>query len=345
MLIEIKYFFSVLFAVFILVADISQADDANKDLKTQANALFGIIMPVTSDTPDVLLGQALFWDVRVSGDGRTACASCHQAEDWGADRRTFSPDAKGKLTSRNAQTVFNAMMQPALRWAGDRTSGAHQAEKSLTGSMGFSSVDAVVPILDSLNYEASFKAAFPETPVPLSSSNYAKALQAYQATLLTPAPFDHFLSGNDSSLTHQQKEGLALFIDTGCASCHNGPLLGGNSIQKFGVVKDYWSATQSEKRDPGRFELTKNEADLYTFRVSMLRNIAKTGPFFHDGSVAELKEAVRIMAEVQLGKILSDYDVNKIVAFLESLTGDVPVNYKPRFDLYDQLGNNLKVSR
>ncbi|MBS3952416.1 MAG: c-type cytochrome, partial [Methylomicrobium sp.] len=245
---------------------------------------------------------------------------------------------------RNAQTVFNALMQPALRWTGDRTSGAHQAEKSLTGSMGFSSTDAVVPILASLGYEAAFKAAFPETPVPLSPSNYAKALEAYQATLITPAPFDQFLSGDDSSLTAQQKEGLALFIDTGCASCHNGPLLGGNSLQKFGVVKDYWSATQSEKRDLGRFEVTQNEADLYTFRVPMLRNIAKTTPYFHDGSVAELKEAVCIMAEVQLAKVLSDSEVKSIVAFLGSLTGDVPDNYKPRFDLYDQLGNNLKVS-
>ncbi|MDO8843118.1 cytochrome-c peroxidase [Methylicorpusculum sp.] len=330
MLAEIKNIFSVaLVAALIGAPDISQADDADMDLKEQAQALFGIIMPALSDNPDVLLGQALFWDARVSGDGKTACVSCHQAEDWGADRRTFSPDAKGKLTSRNAQTVFNAMMQPTLRWTGDRTSGAHQAEKSLTGSMGFSSADAVVPVLASLGYEAAFKAAFPEASVPISPSNYAKALQAYQATLLTPAPFDHFLSGDDSSLTVQQKEGLALFIKTGCASCHSGPLLGGNSIQKFGVVKDYWLATRSEKRDPGRFDATQNEADLYTFRVSMLRNIAKTAPYFHDGSVAELEQAVRIMAEVQLGTILSDSEVKSIVAFLESLTGDLPVNYKP----------------
>jgi cytochrome c peroxidase len=345
MLTEIKMIFHVLLAVFITLPDFSLADDADTVLTERAKVLFGIIKPAPSDTPVVLLGQALFWDIRVSGDGKTACVSCHQAEDWGADRRAFSPDARGKLTARNAQTVFNAMMQPTLRWTGDRNSGAHQAEKSLTGSMGFSSADAVVPILFSLSYEAAFKAAFPEAPVPLTASNYAKALQAYQTTLITPAPFDQFLSGDDSSLTAQQKEGLALFIDTGCASCHNGPLLGGNSIQKFGVVKDYWSATQSEKRDPGRFEVTKKEADLYTFRVPMLRNIAKTTPYFHDGSVAELKEAVRIMAEVQLAKVLSDFEVKSIVAFLESLTGDVPVNYKPRFDLYDQLGNNLKVSR
>lgn len=340
MLAKIKIIVSVaLVAALIGVPNISRADDADVDLKEQAQVLFGIIMPAPSDTPDVLLGQALFWDVRVSGDSKTACVSCHQAEDWGADRRTFSPDAKGRLTSRNAQTVFNAMMQPTLRWTGDRTSGAHQAEKSLTGSMGFSSADAVVPVLASLGYEAAFKAAFPEASVPISPSNYAKALQAYQATLLTPAPFDHFLSGDDASLTVQQIAGLALFIKTGCASCHNGPLLGGNSIQKFGVVKDYWSATQSEKRDPGRFEVTKNETDLYTFRVSMLRNIAKTAPYFHDGSVVKLEQGVRIMAEVQLAKVLSDSEVNSIVAFLESLTGDIPVNYKPRFDLYGQLGN------
>jgi cytochrome c peroxidase len=301
-------------------------------LREDARRRFGVIKPVPDATlvhPDVTLGRALFWDTRVSGDGKTACASCHQPADWGADRRRFSPDAKGKNTSRNSQTVFNALLQPSLRWTGDRKSGAHQAEKSLTGSMGLASADAVVPILKELGYEAAFKSAYPKDSAPVSPANYARALQAYQETLLTPAPFDRFLAGQDDALNAQQKRGLKLFISAGCADCHRGPLLGGGLIRKFGVVKVYWTATKSEKKDAGLFEATKNEADRYKFRVSMLRNIAKTAPYFHDGSVAELKEAVQVMADVQLGDRLSDADASAIVAFLEALTGEVPKHYSP----------------
>jgi cytochrome c peroxidase len=262
-------------------------------------------------------------------DGKTACASCHLAGDWGADRRRFSPDAKGKNTARNSQTLFNAVLQPRLRWTGDRNSGAHQAEKSLTGSMGFSTSEAVVPLLKNLGYEAAFQAAFPKDAAPISPANYAAAIQAYETTLVTPAPFDAYLAGDDDALDANQRVGLKVFIRTGCADCHKGPLLGGASIRKFGLVKDYWPATKSQHKDMGLFEGTKEEADRYKFRVSMLRNIAKTAPYFHDGSVANLKEAVQVMADVQLGDRLSDSDASAIVSFLDALTGDLPNNYCP----------------
>lgn len=126
----------------------------------------------------------------------------------------------------------------------------------------------------------------------------------------------------------KQKNGLKLFLSIGCADCHKGKLLGGKSFEKFGVVKDYWLATKSENKDVGRFEATKDEADRYKFRVSMLRNIGKTAPYFHDGSVKTLDEAVKIMGSVQLGMDLSDDDTAAIVAFLNMLTGDVPKNYR-----------------
>ena len=315
--------------MFILtIMAVEGADGAR--LREDALAEFGIVKSVqvaALDRSDVKLGQALFWDARLSADGKTACASCHLPEDWGADRRRFSPDAKGKLTARNSQTVFNSTMQPSLRWTGDRKSAAHQAEKSLSGSMGFASADAVVPLLKSLGYEASFKAAYPLDPEPMSPNNYAKAIQAYEETLVTPAPFDRFLSGENDALTAPQKAGLRAFLAAGCADCHSGPLLGGRGLKKFGVKKDYWPATRSEKQDAGLFETTKVESDRNRFRVSMLRNIAKTGPYFHDGSVADLKEAVQVMADVQFGNRLPDREAAAIASFLESLTGAVPTNY------------------
>ncbi|MCI0683005.1 MAG: c-type cytochrome [Gemmataceae bacterium] len=313
------------------LATARSAGDGDK-LRDEAKRLFGAIKAVPQARladPDVTLGHALFWDTRLSANGKVACASCHMASDWGADARRFSVDAKGKNTGRNSQTVLNAMLQPSLRWTGDRKSGAHQAEKSLTGSMGFASADVAVPLLKKLGYEAAFKSAFPKDAAPVSPANYAKAIEAYQATLLTPAPFDRFLEGQDDALNAKQQAGLKEFLNHGCAKCHSGPLLGGGSIRKFGVEKEYWTATKSEKKDAGLFTATKKEADLYKFRVSNLRNVAKTGPYFHDGSVADLKEAVQVMADVQLGNRLSDADAAAIVAFLETLTGDVPRHYGP----------------
>jgi cytochrome c peroxidase len=279
--------------------------------------------------PAAALGRALFWDSRLSADGRTSCASCHSPAEGGGDRRRFSPDARGRNTARNSQTVFNAMLQPSLRWTGDRKSGAHQAERSLTGSMGFERADAVVPLLRRHGYEPSFRRAFPGEADPVTPGNYAQALQAYQATLITPGAFDRFLAGDAEALEATQMRGLELFLAVGCADCHHGPLLGGTRLRKFGVTKDYWLVTGSDRRDEGRYETTKVEEDRYQFRVSMLRNIAETAPYFHDGSVSDLTEAVQVMADVQLGGRLPEAEAGALVAFLRTLSGTVPANYSP----------------
>ncbi|QJR15050.1 cytochrome-c peroxidase [Usitatibacter palustris] len=302
----------------------------DEPLRQEALRLFGRIDPPAATsltTAEVALGRALFWDTRLSLDGKTACASCHAAADWGADRRPASIDAKGLPTSRHSPTVFNTMGQPTLRWLGDRKTGADQAEGSLTGSMGFATKQAGVEKMVLLQYEAAFKAAYPSEPEPMNAKNYGRALQAYQATLATPAPFDRFLGGDDRAIDARQKAGLRTFIDTGCSACHNGALLGGTQYMKFGLVKEYWSATKSKKVDDGRFAVTKKEEDRYVFRVPTLRNVAKTAPYFHDGSVESLDGAVRIMGGLQLGRELDDATVASIIAFLESLTGDVPTHY------------------
>ena len=135
--------------------------------------------------------------------------------------------------------------------------------------MGFSSADAVVPLLNELGYQLPFQLAFADEQTQVSPANYAKAIEAYEETLMTPAPFDQFLAGVETALDEKQKQGLRLFIDKGCVNCHDGKLLGGESFEKFGMVKDYWIATKSEKHDAGRMEITKDEADRYVFRVSM----------------------------------------------------------------------------
>src|SRR3954468_13751850 len=172
---------------------------ADEALRRDAAALFGALKaPAATASRQAELGRALFWDTRASLDGKTACASCHFARDWGADRRAFSPDARGALTSRHSPTIFNSMAQPTLRWLGDRKDGAEQAEGSMTGSMGFASKQAGLETLERLGYAAAFRLAYPGDANALSAANYGRALAAYQASLRTPAPFDRFLAGEDS---------------------------------------------------------------------------------------------------------------------------------------------------
>jgi cytochrome c peroxidase len=301
-------------------------------LREMASELFGRIeapAPAKVATSEVALGRALFWDTRVSLDGKTACASCHPADDHGADRRRGSVDARGDVTPRNSPTIFNAMPLPGLRWLSDRKTGAEQAESSMTGSMGFKTKDDAVAKLVELKYHDQFKAAYSDEANPLNAKNYGRALQAYQATLMTPSGFDAFLAGADRAMTERQKAGLKAFIETGCAACHDGPGVGGQQLRKFGRNKDYWTETGSAKPDVGRFSITKKEEDKYVFRVPSLRNVARTAPYFHDGSVDTLDRAVKIMGAVQLGKALDDNTVSLITAFLESLTGEVPAHYAP----------------
>jgi cytochrome c peroxidase len=316
----------------VLFASATFAASPDAELRKQARELFGMLETPSAaalKTPEVDLGRALFWDTRISLDGKTACASCHPASDWGADRRRLSTDARGDLTPRNSPTIFNAMPLPGLRWLSDRKSGAEQAEGSMTGSMGFASKDAAVAKLAELRYHAAFKAAYPGEANPLNAKNYGRSIAAYQATLVTPSEFDRFLGGDDRAITERQKAGLKAFVAVGCAACHDGPMMGGTQLRKFGRNKDYWTETGSAKPDVGRFSITKNDEDKYVFRVPSLRNVARTAPYFHDGSVDRLEHAVKIMGRVQLGRELDDPTVALIAAFLESLTGEVPAHYSP----------------
>ncbi|MBD0271163.1 MAG: hypothetical protein ICV73_04460, partial [Acetobacteraceae bacterium] len=278
-----------------------------EDLRGTANGMLGAVSAVTDeeiDAPRARLGRALFWDVRLSANGQVACASCHTRADWGSDSRPKSVDARGRPGERQSPTVFHSMDATALRWLGDRPSGTAQAESSITGSMGFATRDAIVPVLERHGYKAMFRAAFPGQANPVTPANYGAALQAYQATLRTPAPFDRWLAGEDGAMDERQVRGLRRFVEAGCAGCHDGPLLGGRTMQRFGVTGNYWEHTGSLNIDSGRLALTRREEDRFVFRVPSLRNVAKTQPYFHDGSVPELRRATWIMARVQLGRNL-----------------------------------------
>ena len=157
--------------------------------------------------------------------------------------------------------------------------------------------------------------------------NMARAIGAYERTLVTPSPFDAYLAGNVNALSPAARSGLERFMSTGCVACHTGVGVGGSMFGKFGVLEDYWKATGSQTIDKGRFDVTNNPDDLYVFRVPSLRNVVMTAPYFHDGSIAPLSEAVRIMARIQLGVTLPDADTREILAFLESLTGELPPNF------------------
>ncbi len=318
---------SLTLAGLALVAAPAVADD----LRATANSLFGAVEATTEaeiKDPKSVLGQALFWDMRLSVNGKVACASCHFQENWGSDSRPRSINARGGRTLQS-QTVFHSQDTPGLRWLADRASGAAQAMGSITGSMGFAKREDIIPVLMEHGYADLFKKAFPEDPNPVSVENYGQALQVYQTTLRTPAPFDAWLKGDDAAITELQKRGLQRFITVGCVGCHRGPLVGGDMLQRFGVVDNYWTHTGSPEIDSGLMKNTGKEEDRFFFRVPLLRNIAKTFPYFHDGSVADLRRATDIMARVQLGQTLDAIALDELVAFQESLTGNIPVNFEP----------------
>lgn len=326
-------------AAMLLAATSALAAPASGDgaLLEQARALFKPLPRdmATAQSPvapgRVKLGRLLYFDPRASLDGTASCSRCHEPYLYGTDALATSIGVKGRSNPRNAPTVLNAALQTAEHWHGDRTSVEDQATKALLGPGSFGNPDfeAAMSKLRSIpEYVRLFHAAFPKDADPVTPANWGAAIGAYERTLVTPSPFDAYLRGDEHALGRQARAGLAKFMEAGCAACHNGVGVGGASYQKFGVVGDYWKETGSAAVDKGRFEATHDPADMYVFKVPSLRNVAMTPPYFHDGSVAKLDDAVRIMAKVQLGKQLSDEDVRAITAFLESLTGRLPRDFE-----------------
>ncbi|WP_165228372.1 cytochrome-c peroxidase [Aquisphaera insulae] len=283
--------------------------------------------PVTPER--VRLGRMLFFDTRASSDGTTSCSRCHMPGFQGCDALPTSIGAKGFVTPRNAATVFYSALHNSIHWDGRFATVEDQAGAAI-GGPAFGNKGEKEP-MDRLKaipgYEALFRAAFPADGEPINARNYGTAVGAFERTLVAPSRFDDYLSGKPEALTQAERAGLRLFLETGCADCHKGPGVGGRSFRKFGVFSDYRRATGSKKDDKGRFGVTKKEADVDVFKVAGLRDVAATPPYFHDGSVRTLSDAVRIMAKVQLDAELSEADARSIAAFLGSLTGPIPASF------------------
>lgn len=284
--------------------------------------------PDNAITPQkVKLGKVLYFDKRLSKEGNISCNSCHNLSTGGVDNLPFSPGDDGGLGGRNSPTVLNAAFHATQFWDGRAKDVEEQA-----GMPILNPVEMAIPneafLIDRLRqidlYKSLFAEAFPGQSAPITYDNLKKAIAAFERTLVTPSRFDEYLAGESKALTIAEKQGLKTFIESGCITCHNGATLGGNSFQKFGQFKDYWHYTDSENVDEGRFAETKVEADKFMFKVPSLRNIHETGPYFHDGSVADLSEAVSIMAEINLNKKLTEEEVNDIVTFLKSVSGELP---------------------
>lgn len=278
-------------------------------------------LDAATEAARVALGEQLYHDKRLSGDGTIACDSCHSLETFGVDNQPTSTGIKGQHGGRNAPSSLNAFMQLAQFWDGREPTVEAQALGPIMNPIEHgvaSEADAVSALSADPKTVEAFSAAFPGSDEPLTFQNIGVAIGAFERTLVTHSRFDDFLAGDQSALTDAEKQGLLDFVDTGCTMCHTSTMVGGQMYQKLGLAKAYPSD------DLGRFEATGAEADKHFFKVPSLRNVAETWPYLHDGSVKSLEEMVRIMAEYQLGKQLDDAKVKSIVTFLGSLTGQLP---------------------
>ena len=273
----------------------------------------------------IALGRMLYYEPRLSKNQKISCNSCHQLDKFGVDNSPTSEGHKGQKGDRNSPTVYNAAAHIAQFWDGRAPTVEAQAKGPVMNpvEMAMPSEKQVVAVLTSMpEYVAAFKKAFPDDKNPVTLDNAANAIGAFERKLVTPSRWDKYLKGDQAALTDDEKAGFNRFAEAGCITCHSGVLVGGKMYQKLGVLKAY-----PDESDAGRFKVTKNEADKMSFKVPSLRNIEKTGPYFHNGKVAALEQAVAQMAEYQLGKQLSEADVKSITTWLKALTGEIPADY------------------
>lgn len=286
----------------------------------------GAVMPLPSvpDLPSdkVALGKRLFFEPRLSSNDKIACASCHKLDQGGTDRLPVAVGIDGKKGGINAPTVFNSSLNFVQFWDGRAASLEEQASGPVHNplEMGSNWVEVIGKLSRDESYRQEFNRIYKQG---MSGDTIVDAIATFERTLLTQnSAFDRYLNGDENALDSLERAGFQLFLDYGCASCHQGAGLGGNMFQQFGVMDNYFKNRTVTQADLGRFNVTGLETDKHVFKVPSLRNVEVTPPYFHDGSVQSLEEAVVIMGRYQLGRELSGGDVKALAAFLRTLTGE-----------------------
>jgi len=315
------------------VAVDSNASPEDQELLKRAQGIFKPLpsaeemqklRPFTEE--QVKLGHQLWYEPRLSKGNTVSCNSCHNLATAGVDNLPTSQGHKGQFGGRNSPTALNAALLGMQFWDGRAADVEEQAGGPLVNpvEMANDSQEAAAAKITKIpEYQELFKTAFPEDGA-VSFKNITTALGAFERTLLTPTKWDDYLKGNVNALTEQERKGVRAFMESGCIACHSGVNLGGTTFQKFGLVQGpYWKFIEDPKQDKGRADVTKKAEDEFFFRVPGLRNVAKTYPYFHNGSVWELDKAVTIMGKAQLGKDLTPEETENIVAFLKTLSGSV----------------------
>jgi cytochrome c peroxidase len=286
------------------------------------------------DMARVALGRALYHDTRLSGDGTIACVTCHSLDHGGAEPRPVSTGIAGQQGPINSPTVLNARYNFRQFWNGRAADLQEQAAGPVANpiEMGADWDQVVATLSEDPAFVARFRDAY-GAETPLDQEHVTDAIAEYERYLVTPSPFDRYLRGDEAALSAQQVRGLRHFVEVGCTSCHRGRNLGGAMYQRMGLIHDYFNEVRGgaiTEADLGRFTVTGNETDRHMFKVPTLRNVALTAPYFHDGSQTDLGEVVRIMAHCQRGQELEDAVIDDIVAFLHSLTGELPPEARPQ---------------
>lgn len=282
------------------------------------------------DMDKVLLGRSLYHDTMLSGDGTISCATCHMLEHGGAEPRKTSIGINGQVGPINSPTVLNSSYNFVQFWDGRAKDLQEQAAGPVANpaEMG-ANWDAVVKRLAAdAKYVEAFAKIYEDG---VTKDNTTDAIAEYEKSLITPSRFDAFLKGDPAAITDAEKKGYATFKEVGCTACHTGIIVGGTMFQKLGLVRDYFKdrGTPITEADLGRYNVTKKPEDKHFFKVPTLRNVELTAPYLHDGSRATLEETVSIMGKYQLGRDLTDAQVNGIVTFLKTLTGTLPAHAEP----------------
>ncbi len=325
---------SVLGALLVVCGPFAAADELLKVAQAQFKPIPATapVLPGNPSTPaKLLLGKMLYFDPRLSASHSISCNSCHNIGLGGVDVQETSIGHHWQRGGRNAPTVFNAVFNTAQFWDGRAKDLETQAGGPMVNPVEMASPTAHVAeqLGATPGYVTAFKAAFPGSANPVTLENTQRAIAVFEATLITPnAPFDRYLKGDVGALDATQKSGLKLFMDKGCAACHGGINIGGGRYAPFGVVEKPGAAFLPPE-DKGRFMVTKTASDEYVFKVPTLRNIALTAPYFHTGKAWDLRQAVAVMGTSQLGAQLTEDEIDRITAFLGSLTGDIPTVVYP----------------